>query len=423
MKWRMTALLVCMLYGSTLAGETDDWPMFQHDPQHSGYSFSPMPESPEEVWTNESHCNGNSGRVLHIAISEDRAFVINYACLSVLDVNSGSVMWSIQMPMVSANFPAIKNNRLFLSELSLLFCFNVDTGEELWKFHVRSLGFGSPLIAVDKFVIVGGGSWLHIFPGTPETVRDEAQARQYARRIMCLDSETGRIVWDFYLDSSASFSPAYFNGRVYTNDGSKHVYCLDMETGDLIWKREIEWNNSSHLSLDEERIFVGTSGGVICLESETGEILWRFECDDKISETLAVAYNKVFAGDREGVLYCLDAENGRLIWKKETGGISSPIIVADKKVAVGTDDGMLYIVKAESGKICESLDFGDNGIRGLALSDGKLFIGQKNGRVSCFEGTVQANLTPAVFILISAVLLIFMSIWFRRKRKSLNKSG
>ncbi len=401
MKWRMTALLVCMLYGSTLAGETDDWPTFQHDPQHSGYSFSPMPEFPEEVWSNESHCDGNSGSVLHIAISEDRVCVINYVCLSVLDINSGSVMWSLQYPMVSASFPAIENNKLFLSELDLVRCFNVDTGEELWKFYMGNLGFSCPPIAVSKFVIVGGGH----------------------SKITCLDSETGKNMWTFYPDTFASFSPAYLNGRVYVNDGIGHVYCLDIQTGDLIWKREMGRNSSSHLSLDGERIFVGTSEGIICLESETGEILWRFECDDKICETPAVAYNRVFAGDRAGVLYCLDAENGGLIWKMETeSSISSPIIVADKKVAIGTDDGMLYIVKAESGKICESLDFGDNGIRGLALSDGKLFIGQENGRVSCFEGTVHTNLTLAVFILISAVLLISMSIWFRRKRKSLRNS-
>ncbi|MBU7017315.1 MAG: hypothetical protein HXS44_07375 [Theionarchaea archaeon] len=60
MKWIMTALLICLLYGSTLPGNTDDWPMFQHDPQHSGYSSSPMPESLKEVWTNESHCMNTS---------------------------------------------------------------------------------------------------------------------------------------------------------------------------------------------------------------------------------------------------------------------------------------------------------------------------------------------------------------------------
>jgi len=98
----------------------------------------------------------------------------------------------------------------------------------------------------------------------------------------------------------------------------------------------------------------------------------------------------------------------------ETGGISSPIIAADKKVAFETDDGMLYIVKAESKKICESLDFGDE-VTGLALSDGKLFVGQKNGRISCFEGSAHTNLTPVVFILIFAVLIIFVSLWYRWK--------
>ncbi|MBU7047059.1 MAG: PQQ-binding-like beta-propeller repeat protein [Theionarchaea archaeon] len=415
MKWSMTALFICLLYGSTLPGNTDDWPMFQHDPQHSGYSSSPMPEPLKEVWTNESHCMSTSGEVVCIAISEDRACVINYACLSVLDVNTGSVIWSIQWPMVGANIPAIKNNNLFLSDLSSISCFNADTGEEIWKHAVRLLAFTSSPIAVDEYVITGGGSVWLVNPPSSETERDQARAIYYKRRIMCLDAETGNIVWEFYLDDSASFSPAYFEGRVYTNDGSNHIYCLDVQTGDLVWKKRIEWNSSSHLSLDGERIFFGTSGGILCLKSETGEIIWRFECDNMISETPAVAYNKVFAGDRKGILYCLDAETGELIWKMETGStISSPIIVADKKVAFGTDDGTLYIVKGESGKICESLDF-DSGITGLALSDGKLFIGQHNGGVSCFEGSTSKNLIPVVFILILSVVLIFIIVWYRQK--------
>jgi outer membrane protein assembly factor BamB len=293
---------------------------------------------------------------------------------------------------VCDNFPAIENNKLFLSDSGLILCFNADTGEELWRVSVKSLGINSSPLALDKFVIIEGDY-----------------------KIVCLDAETNKIVWEFYLDDYFSFSPAYFEGRVYTNDGSNHIYCLDVQTGDLIWKKRIEWNNSSHLSLDGERIYVGTTGGILCLKSETGEIIWRFECDNIISEPPAVAYKKVFAGDRKGILYCLNAETGELIWKMDTRStISSPIIVADKKVAFGTDDGILYIVKASSGRICESLDLGD-GITGLALSDGKLFIGQEKGRVSCYEGSTSRNLIPAVFIFILSVVLIFISVWYHRK--------
>ncbi|MBU7045362.1 MAG: PQQ-binding-like beta-propeller repeat protein, partial [Theionarchaea archaeon] len=366
-------------------------------------------------WTSVNHCGLIGGRILALAVSEDRVFMIGQVCLSVLDFNTGSVIWSIQWPIVCDNFPAIENNNLFLSDSGLILCFNADTGEEIWKHVVRLLAFTSSPIAVDEYVIVGGGGVSLVNPPSSETERDQARAIYYKRRIMCLDAETGNIVWEFYLDDSASFSPAYFEGRVYTNDGSNHIYCLDVQTGDLVWKRKIEWNNSSHLSLDGERIYVGTSGGIICLKSETGKIVWRFECDNKVSEPPAVAYNKVFAGDRKGILYCLNAETGELIWKMETEStISSPIIVADKKVAFGTDNGTLYLVKAESGKICESLDF-DSGITGLALSDGKLFIGQHNGRVSCFEGSTSRNFFPVVFILILSVVLIFISVWYQRK--------
>lgn len=437
MKWILTMLLVCLLYSSISAEDTDDWPMFQHDPQHSGYSSSRMPVSLKEVWTKESYCKVHPGEVYYLAISGDKIFVTNTMCFMVLDVNSGSELWSDQYIYAFSYFPAIGNNRLFFSDASVIRCHDVDTGEELWKLGVSFLTFSSPPIVVDEYVIVGGGHPIHSFGYNPETREEEERAWDYARRVMCLDSETGRIVWEVYLDNIAT-SPAYFNGKVYAVDG-KHVYCLNVHTGKLLWKERTEWTQSSHLSLDGERIFVGTYKGIICLKLKTGKVLWKFGCDNEISETLAIAYSRVFTGDSDGVLYSVDAEKGDLIWKIETESrISSPIIVADKKVAFGTRDGMLYIVKAESGEICESLDFGDSFITALVLSDGKLFVGLEDGRVSCFEGDyiesapseskpANSSLTqskptryskpwiPFVFILISATLLISVSVWFRWK--------
>ncbi len=416
MERSMIALLVCLLCSNIVTGNTDDWPMFQHDPQHSGYSSSPMPESLKEVWANESYCGSSGGEVTGLAISGDSVYVTHFACFSALDIRSGSVIWSDHGVYILSNFPAISNDRLFISHSALIRCFDAETGEELWKLTEGLLDFTSSPIAIENYVIVGGGYPLHVFPSTPESRRAEARAREYARRVMCLDSGTGRIMWEFYLNDYADSSPAYFDGRVYVNDGSSHVYCLDVQTGALIWKRETEWNSSSSLSLDGERIFAGTSMGIICLKLETGEILWRFESDNKISHTPAVAYERVFAGDRDGVLYCLNAETGKLIWKMETKSIiSSSIIVADKKVAFGTGDGKLYIIKIGSGKICESLDLGDSEITAFALSDGKLFVGQENGRISCFEGSAHISLTPFVIIFVIIVLLVLINIWYRKK--------
>jgi outer membrane protein assembly factor BamB len=191
MKWILTVLLVCLLYGSISVEDEDDWPMFQHDPQHSGYSSSRMPVPLKEVWTRESYCKFHDGTVYHLAISGDWLFVTNSMCFIVFNVNDGSEVWSDQYVYAFSHFPAIGNGKLVFSDASVIRCHDAGTGEQLWRFVVKFLTFSCPPIIVDTHVIVGGGHPIHSFDNNPETREEEDRAWDYARRVICLDSETG----------------------------------------------------------------------------------------------------------------------------------------------------------------------------------------------------------------------------------------
>ena len=136
--------------------------------------------------------------------------------------------------------------------------------------------------------------------------------------------------------------------------------------------------------------------------------------------TPAVAYNKVFFGGTNGLFYCLNAENGEIIWEIEPESmLSSSPVVADKKVAFGTGDGTLYIASVSSGKICESVNLDERGITALALSDGKLFVAQENGRIYCFEGS---HPEKSISIVTGVVIILLISwlvawIWYQRKHR------
>lgn len=106
---------------------------------------------------------------------------------------------------------------------------------------------------------------------------------------------------------------------------------------------------------------------------------------------------------------------GELLWKIESEKRTAcPPIIAGNKVVFGNVDGMLYIVDSKSGKICETGDFGVNGVMSLALSDGRLYVGQDDGTIICFE---ESPLRKEVFILSAAALaLAFIVVfWYRRR--------
>jgi hypothetical protein len=73
MKWRLTILVTWLLCTGIVAEGTDDWPVFQHDPQHSGFSSSTMPTSLREVWATGKP-SLRSGLLSNFVISEGRIF-------------------------------------------------------------------------------------------------------------------------------------------------------------------------------------------------------------------------------------------------------------------------------------------------------------------------------------------------------------
>jgi outer membrane protein assembly factor BamB len=415
LRWSSLIIVTCLLCSCITARGTDDWPMFQHDPQHSGYSSSNMPLSLKERWVHEEYGNDRG----YFVISGKKLFAAHSSSLSAIDIDDGSSLWSFRkergLDLELRSFPAVASSRIYVSALQEILCLDADTGEVLWNYEVKLIHLSSSPIVVDGHIIVGSGYFME-----PEVVK-------YAERVLCLDAETGEAIWEFYICDIADYSPAYFDGKVFTNGGGK-VYCLEAQTGELIWETKIDWTDFSDLSLDGKRIFVGTSDGVICLELETGDTLWKFQCEEWVFITPAVAYNKVFFGSLDGLFYCLNAENGELVWKMETAGdvpkpksrIGCSAVVADGKVVFGTGSGLLYIVDAESGEICESHQLDESGIGSIALSDGKLFIGQDNGKITCFEGSTPHEFSPSALIGIAIALLsitLLLAVWMRTRKR------
>jgi outer membrane protein assembly factor BamB len=372
-----------------------------------------MPESLRLVWMNE-----NSYQIaLSLAASRGTLFASGFSSFSALDINTGSVIQHYEVTHFQG-FPAVKDNRVYLNVTGGVYCLDVDTGKVLWSHQVEFFDFLSYPIVIDGKVVVGGGRPVESFPPNSQSTERLKRAWEYTKKVMCLDAETGELIWEFYAKGRTVYSPAYFDGKIYVNTESSFLHCLDAETGELIWEKIIDWNSCVPLSLDGERIFVGTYEGILCLDIETGETLWKFNSKSNIFRTPVVAYNNVFASADE-ILYCVDAEIGNVIWElKVESPISTPIIAADKKIAFGTAHGVLCIVNAKSGEISEPVDLHYvaeshmNEITSVILSDGKLIVGQGGGRITCFEGS-DHNLTTFILIF---VMTLFVAIYIISKK-------
>lgn len=113
-------------------------------------------------------------------------------------------------------------------------------------------------------------------------------------RVLCLDRQTGKILWEHKYDCPYTISypygprvtPTVVAGKLYTVGAMGHFWCLDAESGKVIWsKKYVEdfgteintWGMSAHPLVDGNKVFLLVAGdaGVVALDKETGEEIWR----------------------------------------------------------------------------------------------------------------------------------------------------
>ncbi len=55
-------------------------------------------------------------------------------------------------------------------------------------------------------------------------------------KVYSIDSNKGKIRWEFFTQGPVRFAPTFYNGRIYVGSDDGYIYCLDAGDGSLIWK-------------------------------------------------------------------------------------------------------------------------------------------------------------------------------------------
>jgi len=284
-------LVVCSFLLPAILSSDDDWPMFRHDPQHTGYSDCEMPDELELLWKSE--------RV-------------------------GDYIFSS---------PAVANGKIYIgSDDKHIYYFDANTGKVIRKDKTNGFVKSSPAVANGR-VYVGS----------------------FDNCLYCIDAETGELVWKYETGGYVKSSPAVANGRVYVGSFDNCLYCIDAETGELVWKYETSRSVESSPAIVDGKVYVGSGepdgnhGFIYCLNADIGRLIWRYKTKGCVRSSPAVADGKVYVGSDDKYIYCLDANTGKIIWKYKTDApvFSSPA-VANEKLYVGSRDGCLYCFGVKS---------------------------------------------------------------------------
>jgi len=342
------------------------WPMFRHNPRHTGYTESPAPNTNQTQWNYTTSGNVYSSP----AVADGMVFVgSNDGNVYALDQHTGAHIWNYSTGNAVMSSPAVADGKVYVgSNDSKVYALDQYTGAHIWNYTTGDWITSSPTVADGK-VFVGS------FDG----------------KVYCLDAATGAHIWNYTTGGLGWSSPAVADGKVYIGSGDGKVYCLDVATGAHIWNYTTgDWITSSPTVADG-MVFVGSNdGNVYALDQHTGAHVWNYTTGDRAYSSPAVVDGKVYIGSRDNKTYCLDASTGEHIWNYTTNNlVSSSPAVADGKVYVGSKDNKVYCLDAAIGAHVWSYTTGDCVESSPAVADGMVFVGSYDHVVYAFGNIVR----------------------------------
>jgi outer membrane protein assembly factor BamB len=353
----LVSLLLIQFYGVTNSNvsadsNSEDWPMFRHDPSHSGASSGSPALYPRPLWnytpntSNESWYDAPPGNtfadgwsspavvngVVYIGesgyyteLNGHRIDLVLWGGVFAFNASSGDKLWNYSINDDVVSSPAVVNGVVYFGLYGIVQALNATNGAKLWNCTV---GWVKSSPAVVNGVVYVGSS--------------------YDNGVYALNATNGNKLWNYSTGDIVVSSPAVVNGVVYVGSNDHNVYALNATNGNKLWNYSTDGMVLASPAVVGGIVYISSYGnGVYALNATNGNRLWNYTTANGQSSP-AVANGVVYMGFDDGNFYALNATNGDKLWNYTTGsGYSSPAVVGGV-VYFGSGDS-LYALNAASG--------------------------------------------------------------------------
>jgi len=301
------------------------WPMFQHDPQHSGRATvnGPQGPTPQVDWDYRSDSRVKSSPTIG---SDGTIYLGNgKRPLTALDPDTGTEIWNANVQpftgkpkagLADHSQPAVSDDgRVFMG--------------------ARDNNFWAFFTGTEPGDTAGDVDWTYHVPHDGDVTVSATIAQDGT---VYLGSEALGAGWFYAMNPDGTF---------------KWPNSAEVEDGKVILRGSLK-NISPALNLDESIVYVSTKRDAIAYDTSNGHELWRREIADKGFGSLAPNYTATVSNDGQVVyfiskegLWAFDAETGADVWdepfvppfpegsSKREELKSAPSIGADGTIYVG----------------------------------------------------------------------------------------
>ena len=338
----------------------EEWPSFQYDAQNTGHAPGSGPTEDVTVdWTFEREETMRGGPV----IADGTVFVgCDDGELYALDLDDGSLEWSVTTRARVRKHPAIYDNHLIVSTGVGVDAYDTRTGDLEWSFgDEETYGATTPVVH-DGTVVFGTGEPY----------------------VYALDAATGAQYWRYEADRNLRGVAAIHDGSVYIGDISNLIHVHSLDDGTHRYDVSIGEEHSTGVAFSDDVVYTGgNEGGLHALDmTSLGERLWEFEGEEIIQTTPAITDEQLFVMDQSATFYALSRDDGEANWRRdvELSSPSAPAVV-DGTVYVGDGRGTLYAYDAQYGSEVFTIDLAEFWIYSPAVVEDTIVVGSNEGHL------------------------------------------
>ncbi|HKI87852.1 MAG TPA: PQQ-binding-like beta-propeller repeat protein, partial [Draconibacterium sp.] len=186
---------------------------------------------------------------------------------------------------------------------------------------------------------------------------------------VCLDGETGHIIWMYPTAKSVPAEPAIDGDLVYFGSWSHSLYAFNKKTGEIVWKENGVGLDSGTLIAEDGKIYLPHHANIFtCFDAKTGEILnegnrneeekgvySNFNASPAFVDGMAFFTARVGRGiggvPLSSRVYSVDPVTAKINWTfPDGGGLSAPALASGRVYIASGNSPFFYCLDQKTGK-------------------------------------------------------------------------
>lgn len=206
--------------------------------------------------------------------------------------------------------------------------------------------------------------------------------------------------WRYRAGAPVRAAPVSGGGRIYAHTAAGEIFALDRQ-GRKVWSRPPEPGGGPEplraplLHADGWLIAASRDGTVRALDAATGGERWLYRVGAEVRASANRAGGLdgappavVVVSQPDGVLHLVSLRSGKALWRSAaTNRCDGPAAVEGGVIAYGNCDAAFHLFDAATGRRLRQVPLGPERqvSAGVALAGGRLYGGDRSGRLTCLE--------------------------------------